>query len=392
MTIAEESLALHEKLKGKIEVKSKVTIKNRHDLSLAYTPGVAEPCLQIANDCENAYKYTIKGNTVAVISDGSSVLGLGNIGSMASIPVMEGKALLFKEFAGIDAFPICLSSQDVKTNIETIKNIAPVFGGINLEDFKAPQCFEIEAGLKDLGIPVMHDDQHGTAVVVLAALINALKVVNKKKEDARVIINGAGAAGTAISKLMLKYGFKNITLCDTKGAIYSGREDLNGIKSEIAKLTNKNKIKGSLKEVLKDADIFIGVSKGNLLTSQDIKTMSRDAIVFALANPIPEIMPQDAQKGGAKIIATGRSDFPNQVNNVLAFPGIFRGALDIRATRITENMKLSASYALASLIVNPSPDLILPNPLDKSVVPKVAEAVKEAWLNKEIIQATAINQ
>ncbi len=381
MNIGEESLALHEKLKGKLEIKSKIQLKERKDLSLAYTPGVAEPCLQISKNKEEVYKYTLKGNTVAVVSDGSAVLGLGNIGAEAGIPVMEGKSILFKEFANIDAFPICLSSQDVKTNIQTIKNIAPVFGGINLEDFKAPECFQIETALQDLGIPVMHDDQHGTAVVVLAGMINALQVVNKKKEEVKVVMNGAGAAGIAITKLMITYGFQNFILCDTKGAIYEGRPDLEGIKQEIAKITNNNKIKGSLQEVIKGADIFIGVSKGNLLTIQDVANMNQNAIVFALANPTPEIMPQDAQKGGALVIATGRSDFPNQVNNVLAFPGIFRGALDIRATRITEKMKLAASQTLASIISHPTSDLILPNPLDKTIVPKIAQAVKEAWLN-----------
>lgn len=381
MSVQEDSLKLHEKLKGKLEIKSKVPITTREDLSLAYTPGVAEPCKKIAENKEDVYKYTMKGNCVAVISDGSAVLGLGNIGAEAGLPVMEGKAILFKEFAGIDAFPICLSSQDVKTNIETIKNIAPVFGGINLEDFKAPECFEIESALQDLGIPVMHDDQHGTAVVVLAALINSLKVSEKSKEKVKVVINGAGAAGIAICRLLLRYGFKHITLSDTKGAVYEGRPDLEGIKKEMAKLTNLQKIKGDLMNSMKGTDIFIGVSKANLLNENHIKQMNQKSIVLAMANPVPEIMPDVAKKAGAFIVGTGRSDFPNQVNNVLGFPGIFKGALEVRATRITENMKLAAAEALASSIT-PNIDQILPSPLDKSVVPKVAEAVKKAWLSK----------
>lgn len=379
MTIQEESLRLHEKLRGKIEIKSKIPIITKEQLSLAYTPGVAEPCKRIAENKEDVYKYTMKGNCVAVISDGSAVLGLGNIGAEAGLPVMEGKALLFKEFAGIDAFPICLSSQDVKTNIETIRNIAPVFGGINLEDFKAPECFEIEAGLQDLGIPVMHDDQHGTAVVVLAALINAVKVSGKSREKARIVINGAGAAGIAVCRLLLRYGFRNIILSDTKGAIYSGREDLEGMKKEMAKVTNLSSIKGDLMQSMKGADIFIGVSKGNLLNAEHIKMMNQKSIILAMANPTPEIMPDEAKKVGAFIVGTGRSDFPNQVNNVLGFPGIFKGALEVRATRITEKMKLAAAEALASS-VKPDAEHILPSPLDKSVVPKVAEAVKKAWL------------
>lgn len=382
MPIQEDSLKLHETLKGKLEIKSKVQLNTRQDLSLAYTPGVAEPCTRIAKNKEEVYKYTIKGNTVAVISDGSAVLGLGNIGAEAALPVMEGKSILFKEFAGIDAFPICLASQDVKTNIQTIKNLAPVFGGINLEDFKAPECFEIESSLQDLGIPVMHDDQHGTAIVVLAALINALKVRGSKKEQVKIVLNGAGAAGTAITKLILRYGFKDITLCDTKGTIYSDREELNLSKEEIARITNPQNIKGSLSDALRGADIFIGVSKGNLLTPLHIQSMAHQPVIFAMANPLPEIMPDEAKSAGAFIVATGRSDFPNQVNNVLAFPGVFRGALDIRATKITENMKLAAAEALANCVSSPNPEHILPDPLDKSVVPAVAEAVKKAWLEQ----------
>jgi len=377
MDYNKESLKLHKKFKGKIEIKSKVPLKSKEDLSLAYTPGVAEPCREIFK--EKVYDYTIKRNCVAVISDGSAVLGLGNIGAEAGIPVMEGKAILFKEFAGIDAFPICLKEQNTQKTIETIKNISPIFGGINLEDFKAPECFEIEKSLQDLGIPVMHDDQHGTAVVVLAGLINALKLSDKKKEKVQIIFSGAGAAGIAITKLLLHYGFKNIILCDSKGIIYEGRENLDESKKEISKITNFKKIKGSLKDALKNADIVVGVSKEKLISKEDIKLMNKKPIVFALANPVPEIMPDEAKAGGAFIVATGRSDFPNQINNVLAFPGIFRGALDIRAKKITTEMKIAAAETLANL-VNPSVEKILPLPLDKTIVPAVAEAVKKSWL------------
>jgi malate dehydrogenase (oxaloacetate-decarboxylating) len=380
MDIQKESLELHRKLKGKFEIKSKIPLKSKEDLSLAYTPGVAEPCKEIAKDKSKVYDYTIKGNSVAVISDGSAVLGLGNIGAEASLPVMEGKAIIFKELANINAFPICLQSQDVKTNIETIKNISTVFGGINLEDFKAPECFEVEAGLQDLGIPVMHDDQHGTAAVVLAGLINSLKLRNSKKEEVKIVINGAGAAGIAITKLLLKYGFKNITLVDTKGIICKDRNDLNEIKKEIANITNLKCISGDLNMALKGADVFIGVSKANLLTEEHIKLMNKP-IIFAMANPIPEIMPDIAKKAGAFIIATGRSDFPNQVNNSLAFPGIFRGALDIKAKRITDEMKIAAAEAIAFLVKNPTTEKIIPFPLDENIVPTVAEAVKRAYKN-----------
>ena len=378
MDYNKESLEMHEKLKGKLEVKSKVPLISKDDLSTAYTPGVAEASRKIHQNPEDVYKYTIKANSVAVISDGSAVLGLGNIGPEAALPVMEGKAILFKEFADIDAFPICLNTQNPKEIIQTIKNIAPVFGGINLEDFKAPECFEIEQSLQDLGIPVMHDDQHGTAVVVLAGLINSLKLTNKSKEQVKIIINGAGAAGIAITKLLLRYGFKNIVILDSKGTIYKGRDNLNSSKEEIAIITNLDNIKGDLTQALNRADIFIGVSKANLVTEQMIKSMNKDPIIFAMANPIPEIMPNLAKRAGAKIIATGRSDFPNQVNNVLAFPGIFRGALDIRAKKITDEMKMAAAEALASSI-DPTVDMILPNALDKSVVPRVAGAVKRVY-------------
>lgn len=379
MDIQKESLELHKKLKGKFEIKSKISLKTKEDLALAYTPGVAEPCKEIAKDKSKIYDYTIKGNSVAVISDGSAVLGLGNIGAEAALPVMEGKAIIFKELANIDAYPICLRSQEVKTNIETIKNISIVFGGINLEDFKAPECFEIESSLQDLGIPVMHDDQHGTAVVVLAGLINSIKLKKLKKEEAKITINGAGSAGIAITKLLLKYGFKNIILIDSRGTIYDGRNELTKEKKEISKLTNFDLVKGNLEDAIKGADIFIGVSKGNLLNDNHVKSMNEKPIIFALANPVPEIMPDLAKKAGAFIIATGRSDFPNQVNNSLAFPGIFRGALDIKAKRITDDMKLAAAEAIANLVKNPSQENIIPFPLDKNVVQAVAEAVKKAY-------------
>jgi malate dehydrogenase (oxaloacetate-decarboxylating) len=381
MTIYDESLELHEKLKGKLEMKSKVSLNSRKDLSLAYTPGVAEACRRIAQDHEEAYKYTIKGNTVAVITDGSAVLGLGNIGPEAALPVMEGKAILFKEFADIDAFPICLATQDIEKNIATIKNISPVFGGINLEDIKAPDCFELEKQLQDLGIPVMHDDQHGTAVVVLAALLNALKVAGKDYRTVKIVVNGAGAAGIAVTKLLISYGFSagDIRVIDSKGAISAGRKDLNEYKIEIAKLTNKDGFEGKLSDAIIGADVFIGVSVKDVLKSSMVATMNENSIVMAMANPDPEILPEDAIAGGAMVVATGRSDFPNQVNNVLAFPGIFRGALDARATKITEKMKLAAAEALSNLVKSPSADKILPDALDKSVVPAVAKAVMGAW-------------
>ncbi len=384
MNLGEESLKLHEKHKGKLATKSKVEVKTKQDLSLVYTPGVAEVCRAIAANPDNIYKYTMKLNSVAVVSDGSAVLGLGNIGAEAAIPVMEGKSILFKELADIDAFPICIKSQNDDEIIKIVKNIAPVFGGINLEDIAAPRCFKIEDALQDIGIPVMHDDQHGTATVVLAALINAAKVVNKRIEDLKIVVNGAGAAGTAITKLLLCVGIdrkicisaKEIVLCDSKGIIYDSRGDLNEFKMEMAKITNSKKRKGTLKDALHGADVFIGVSTANLLKANDLKVMSKDAIVFAMANPNPEIMPDEARKVAA-VVGTGRSDFPNQINNSLGFPGIFRGALDAKALKINNEMKIAAANALASC-VEPTKDNILPYTLDKSVVHKVAAAVAKA--------------
>ena len=381
MDLKERSLQMHERLRGKLEIKSKIEIKTKEDLSLAYTPGVAEPCKKIHENKENVYKYTGKSNTVAVISDGSAVLGLGNIGAEASIPVMEGKSILFKEFANIDAFPICLNTQNPKEIIETIKRLHPTLGGINLEDIKAPECFEVEESLQNLGIPVMHDDQHGTAVVVLAALINSLKLTKKNIETAKIVINGAGAAGIAVTKIILLYGAdpKNITLLDSKGTITKNRKDLNKYKQKLADKISQ--VKGGLETAIKNTDVFIGVSKPNILTKEMIKSMNKDPIIFAMANPDPEILPNLAKEAGAKIVATGRSDFPNQINNVLAFPGIFRGALDIRATKITEKMKIAAAEALANSI-KPSEEAILPYVTDKNIVPKVSEAVKRAWNKK----------
>lgn len=382
MGIQEDSLELHEKLKGKLEVRSKVSLKTNRDFSLAYTPGVAEPCRRIFANRDDAYRYTIKGNCIAVVSNGTAVLGLGNIGAHAAIPVMEGKAAIFKEMAGIDAFPICIESEDVRKNIDIIRSIAPVFGGINLEDYRAPECFEIEAALQDLGIPVMHDDQHGTAIVVLAALINALKVAGKRIGGARIVISGAGAAGTAVAKLLVKYGAdgSRMMLCDTKGIIYDGREDLKGnrFKQELGSMTNHAGQKGNLADAMKGADVFIGVSKKGLVSREMVRSMSPRAIVFAMANPEPEIMPEEARAAGAFIVATGRSDFPNQINNALAFPGVFRGALDARAARITEKMKIAAAEALAGM-VEPSPDAILPPITEREVVRRVSDAVKKAW-------------
>ena len=378
MSYGEQSLKMHKEKKGKLEVISKIPVNTREDLSIAYTPGVAEPCIEISKDRDKAYDYTIKSNTVAIVSNGTAVLGLGNIGAEASIPVMEGKALLFKEFAGVDAFPICIDSEDPEEVIKTVKLICPVFGGINLEDIKAPECFYIEETLKrELNIPVFHDDQHGTAVVVLSGLYNALKLTKKNIKDVKIIINGAGSAGIAICKLLLKAGAENIIMCDKKGAIYDGGNCLFESHEEIAKVTNKNKESGSLKEVLVGADVFIGVSGPNMINSEDVKTMNSDAIIFAMANPTPEIMPDEAKLGGARVIATGRSDFANQINNVLVFPGIFKGALTVRATEINDEMKLAAARALANLI--PEEELneenIIPNALDKRVSGKVAEEV-----------------
>lgn len=378
MSYGEQSLKMHKEKKGKLEVISKIPVNTREDLSIAYTPGVAQPCIEISKDRDKVYDYTIKSNTVAIVSNGTAVLGLGNIGAEASIPVMEGKALLFKEFAGVDAFPICIDSEDPEEVIKTVKLICPVFGGINLEDIKAPECFYIEETLKrELNIPVFHDDQHGTAVVVLSGLYNALKLTKKNIKDVKIIINGAGSAGIAICKLLLKAGAENIIMCDKKGAIYDGGNCLFESHEEIAKVTNKNKESGSLKEVLVGADVFIGVSGPNMIDAEDVKTMNSDAIIFAMANPTPEIMPDEAKLGGARVIATGRSDFANQINNVLVFPGIFKGALTVRATEINDEMKLAAARALANLI--PEEELneenIIPNALDKRVSGKVAEEV-----------------
>ncbi len=381
MDLNRESLALHKNNKGKIEIKSKVEIKDYKDLSIAYSPGVAAPCTEIENDLNLVYEYTSKGNTVAVVTDGSAVLGLGNIGSEAGLPVMEGKAILFKTFADIDAIPICLKSQDVEDIISTVKNISPTFGGINLEDISAPRCFEIEERLKkQLDIPVFHDDQHGTAVVVLAAIINSLKIVNKDKEKVSIVINGAGAAGISIAKLLMADGFKDIVLCNRKGILEYDDPSLDKYKNEIAKATNPRKVKGSLKDALRNADIFIGVSSSNILNKEDIESMNKDPIILAMANPDPEIMPEDAKNAGARIIGTGRSDYPNQVNNVLAFPGIFKGALSVRAKDINEEMKLSAAYAIASVVNEEdlNEENILPNIFDKTVVDRIANAVSSA--------------
>jgi len=379
MDYKEEALKLHEAKKGKIAIRSKVKLRTKEDLSIAYTPGVAEPCIKISQNPADIFKYTSKSNMVAVVTDGSAVLGLGNIGAEAALPVMEGKAVLFKELAGIDAFPICIKTQNSDEIVNIIKNIAPVFGAINLEDISAPRCFDIEMRLQDLGIPVMHDDQHGTAVVVLAGLINALKVINKKFGDVKIVINGAGAAGNAIAKLLLHYTkIKDIIICDTKGIIYEGRNDDDKNKTELAGITNKNKLKGALVDAIAGANVFIGVSKPGLVTKEMIKTMSEKPIVFALSNPIPEIMPHDAKEAGAIVIATGRSDFPNQINNALGFPGIFKGALAARALWITDKMKIAAAEAIANCIEDPTAERIVPDVLDKRVVKKVAKAVKKA--------------
>lgn len=374
------ALEMHEQNKGKIAVRSKVTVKTRDDLSTAYTPGVAEPCRKIRDNKEEVYRYTAKGNLVAVVSDGTAVLGLGDIGPEAAMPVMEGKALLFKEFADIDAFPICLDTKDTEEIIKTVKNIAPCFGGINLEDISAPRCFEIEKRLKEeLDIPVFHDDQHGTAIVVAAGLLNALKFVGKKMEDANIVINGAGSAGISICKLLLQFGAGNVVLVDQKGALCSGEDWMNPAQKDMAEITNKEKQTGPLTEIIKDKDVFIGVSAPNIVTAEMVSTMADDAIIFAMANPTPEIMPDEAKKGGARVIATGRSDFPNQINNVLVFPGIFRGALDARAGQITEEMKMAAARAIASIISDDelNEEYIIPGAFDERVCKAVAKAVAE---------------
>ncbi len=381
MNYAEESLRLHGEWKGKIEVVSRVSVKTKEDLSLAYTPGVAEPCLAIQKDISKSYDLTRRYNMCAVITDGSAVLGLGDIGPEAGMPVMEGKCVLFKEFGDVDAFPLCVKTKDVDEFVNTVALISGSFGGINLEDISAPRCFEIERKLKErTDIPIFHDDQHGTAVITLAGLTNALKVTGKKKEDVKIVTSGAGAAAIAIVKLLLSAGFKDITMCDRKGAIYEGRDGLNWIKEEMAKQTNLGKEKGSIADMLKGADIFIGVSGPGTINTDMVKTMNRDAIIFACANPTPEIFPDDAKAGGAKVIATGRSDFPNQINNVLAFPGIFRGTFDVRARDINEEMKMAAANALAGLISDSelSPDYIIPYAFDPKVGPAVAAAVAEA--------------
>lgn len=377
MTTNEKALQLHKEWNGKLETVSKIPVKSREALSLAYTPGVAEPCKVIAEDKEAAYTYTIKANTVAVVSDGSAVLGLGNIGPYAAMPVMEGKAVLFKEFGGVNAVPICLDTQDTEEIIQTVKNIAPAFGGINLEDISAPRCFEIEERLKEmLDIPVFHDDQHGTAIVVLAGIINSLKVVNKKKEDCKVVVNGAGSAGIAITKLLLTYGFTNVIMCDKSGILAKDTPNMNYMQERMAGLTNPNQEKGLLADALKGADIFVGVSAPGIVTQEMVASMNRDSILFAMANPVPEIMPDLAKAAGARIVGTGRSDFPNQVNNVVAFPGIFKGALEGRATQITEEMKLAAAYAIAGLV--PDDELSDTNIMPEAFLPEVAEVVAEA--------------
>jgi len=371
-------LEYHQNLQGKIEIRSRAPIDSKEDLALAYTPGVAEPCNEIANDVTKTYLYTRKGNMVAVVSDGSAVLGLGNIGPHASLPVMEGKCVLFKRFANVDAFPIILDTQDVDEIVETVVRIAPGFGGINLEDISAPRCFEIERRLIErLDIPVFHDDQHGTAIVVLAGLINACALTGRTIETARIVLNGAGAAGIAISKLLIASGATSLILVDSAGTIYKGRPGLDGEKSVMAEVTNRENIQGGLSESIRDADIFIGVSKANVLSIQMVQTMARDAIICALANPVPEIMPHDARVGGARIVATGRSDFPNQINNVLAFPGIFRGLLDARTRMVTTEMKIAVAQAIASCVVHPTEDQIIPDVFDPRVVERVAQAIRE---------------
>ncbi|OJE52477.1 malate dehydrogenase [Bacillus proteolyticus] len=389
--INERSLLLHKELVGKIEITSKVEVNSADDLSLTYTPGVAESCKAIAADEETAYDYTARGNMVAVVSDGTAVLGLGNIGPKAAMPVMEGKSILFKKFANVDAFPLCLGTTDVDEIVTLVKNLEPTFSGINLEDIAAPRCFEIEKRLKEeTNIPVFHDDQHGTAIVVLAAVINALKVVSKQMDNVKIVINGAGSAGIAIGKLLLKAGAKHITLVSLEGIVCEGEAWMNEAQVEVAKRTNREHVRGTLKEAIHQADIFIGVSAPNVLTKELVQTMNGKAIVFAMANPIPEIFPEDALAAGAAVVGTGRSDYSNQVNNVLAFPGIFRGALDVRATDITEEMKLAAAYGIANIITDEElhASYVIPNPLDKRVVPSVAEAVAKAAIDSGVAKIT----
>ncbi|MFB6432588.1 NAD(P)-dependent malic enzyme [Bacillus thuringiensis] len=391
--INERSLLLHKELVGKIEITSKVEVNSADDLSLTYTPGVAESCKAIAADEETVYDYTARGNMVAVVSDGTAVLGLGNIGPKAAMPVMEGKSILFKKFANVDAFPLCLGTTDVDEIVTLVKNLEPTFAGINLEDIAAPRCFEIEKRLKEeTNIPVFHDDQHGTAIVVLAAVINALKVVSKQMDNVKIVINGAGSAGIAIGKLLLKAGAKHITLVSLEGIVCEGETWMNEAQIEVSKKTNREHVRGTLKEAIHQADIFIGVSAPDVLTKELVQTMNEKAIVFAMANPIPEIFPEDALEAGAAVVGTGRSDYANQVNNVLAFPGIFRGALDVRATDITEEMKLAAAYGIANIITDEerNANYVIPNPLDKRVVPSVAEAVAKAAIDSGVAQITKI--
>ncbi|HBV87415.1 MAG TPA: NAD-dependent malic enzyme [Desulfosporosinus sp.] len=391
-TLREDALALHRENVGKLDVRCKVPVRDGRDLSLAYSPGVAEPCLDIEKDKDLAYAYTNKGNFVAVVSNGTAVLGIGNIGAQASLPVMEGKAVLFKTFAGVDAFPICIDTTDIEKVIETVKLLEPTFGGINLEDISAPACFEIEERLKsEMNIPVFHDDQHGTAIVVMAGMINALMVVGKSIDAIRVVTNGAGAAGVAIIKLLMSLGAKDVIMCDTKGAIYKGRpEGMNKSKDEIAKVTNLTMIKGSLADAMVGADVFIGVSAANTVTPEMVKSMAKDPIIFAMANPVPEIMPNLAKEAGAKVVGTGRSDMPNQVNNVSAFPGIFRGALDVRASQINEEMKLAAAYAIAGLVSDEerNEDYVIPKAFDPRVAPAVAAAVARAAMDSGVARIT----
>ncbi|HOV51537.1 MAG TPA: malic enzyme-like NAD(P)-binding protein [Methanothrix sp.] len=385
MSLRDDALAFHKSAKGKIAVHSKVPCCSKQDLSLAYTPGVAEPCREIQKNPDDVYEYTAKGNIVAVVTDGTAVLGLGDIGPLASIPVMEGKAILFKNFADIDAFPIAIASKDPSVIVDTVARIEPVFGGINLEDISAPRCFVIEEQLKKiLKIPVFHDDQHGTAVVALAALINALKVVGKEFSDIRVAVSGAGAAGIAVTKFLLSFGVRDAVLCDSRGVIHPDRPDLNPVKKEIARITNPRNITGTLADAMAGADVFLGLSVAGIVSQDMVRSMARDPIVFAMANPVPEIMPNLALEAGARVVATGRSDFPNQVNNVLGFPGIFRGALDVRASEINEPMKIAASRAIASLVENISEECVIPSPLDRRVVPAVAEAVARAAIETGI--------
>lgn len=387
MNYAQESLELHRKLKGKLDIVSRLPITNKTDLSLAYTPGVAQPCVEIHRNPEESYELTGRGNLVAVVTDGTAVLGLGDIGPEAAMPVMEGKCILFREFAGVNAFPICLATKDVDEIIRTVECVAPTFGGINLEDISAPRCFEIERRLKErLSIPVFHDDQHGTAIVVLAGLINALKLAGKKKETARVVISGAGSAGISICRLLMSHGFRDIVMTDKCGALAPGESFMNPAQQEMATVTNPRQERGPLETIIKDKDIFVGVSAPGIATSAMISTMAPNSIVFAMANPVPEIMPDEAKAGGARVVATGRSDFPNQINNLLAFPGIFRGALDVRASDINEDMKMAAAVAIAGLVTDEelSEDCIIPNPLDKRVSAAVARAVGEAAVRSEV--------